>query len=382
MPQNKKHHFVPRFYLKRFSQDSRSINLFNLKSGKKVLGASLRGQCYRDYFYGKEPAIEKALAMTESEIAELFRLFDRRSAPPPFASAAHFSLLIHILMQHGRTTYAADALNEMVDKLTKNVFGTKFREEGIDLEKFVIGMKNAPQFALGTNVSAYPLLMDLRVKLLIDQTSEGFITSDNPVVLYNQFLNFRQYGSNCGFPSKGLQIFFPLDHRKLMVLFDDRVYRFGPDANETIEVTVNRDVYELNTLQMCSANENIYFWNKDFRPDLLHRKARPFLRSNKITIRKSKARPEGGGTSQLIGGSMEDIKTNLSVSFVSLRRSARRWREEFRHLKRQPLVVPRDKDLLQSFRDFQKACKRKEYQGSEFLKFVSDREGREHDAWR
>src|ERR1700761_6954191 len=50
MPDNKKHHFVPKFYLTRFSDDGKSINAYVLKSSKKVLSANLANQCYRDYF--------------------------------------------------------------------------------------------------------------------------------------------------------------------------------------------------------------------------------------------------------------------------------------------------------------------------------------------
>ena len=73
MPSNKKHHYVPRFYLKNFSCDSRSISLFNIKAQKIVAEASLKSQCYRDYFYGKEPTIEKALGDMEVIAAQITR---------------------------------------------------------------------------------------------------------------------------------------------------------------------------------------------------------------------------------------------------------------------------------------------------------------------
>jgi len=60
--ENKKHHYVPLFYLKRFSPDGKSINLYNLRSTRTIYKAKLKNQCYSDYFYGKEPDIEHALA--------------------------------------------------------------------------------------------------------------------------------------------------------------------------------------------------------------------------------------------------------------------------------------------------------------------------------
>lgn len=376
MPRNKRHHYVPRFYLKRFSTNERSVNLFNLKSGKKICGASLREQCYRDYFYGKDLTVEKALSLTESEIADLMRVIDEKRSPPPFASPAHFELIIHILMQHGRTKYTANAMTELVDKFTKLIFRAQLKAEmGIDLDQFNIGYKDTPRLAVGVAVSAYPLLMDLQSKLLIDRTGEGFITSDHPVVLYNQLLSFREHGSNCGFSSKGLQIFLPLHKEKLFVLYDGATYRVGADSKQVVEIDNPRDIYELNTLQMCSANENVYFTDSTFNVHALYRKARPYMRSSKIVVRKSLPRPEGEGTSELIGGSMSDIRTNLALSFVTLRKSARRWRVDFRSQRVQPVVVTRNEALFEAYRDFTAACARQEYDPSEFMEFMAEREG-------
>lgn len=62
MPSNKKHHFVPRFYLRRFSADGVSINLYNVPSGRSIFRANRKNQAYRDCFYGKELEVEHAIA--------------------------------------------------------------------------------------------------------------------------------------------------------------------------------------------------------------------------------------------------------------------------------------------------------------------------------
>src|SRR5690348_5258430 len=123
MPHNKSHHYVPAFYLKRFSADKRHINLYNLRSRKQVSWAKLSKQCCKDYFYGKEPTIEKTLAATEGEIAALLRQVDEKQSLPPPGSPAHLALIIHILMQYGRTQYTVDAMNEVVDNVLKQIYG-------------------------------------------------------------------------------------------------------------------------------------------------------------------------------------------------------------------------------------------------------------------
>jgi len=78
MPQNKKQHYVPKFYLKRFTPNERLINLYNLKSRRNIIGASLSSQCYKDYMYGKD-------GRCDAEISEWSPL-KRCSAVTPKAS--------------------------------------------------------------------------------------------------------------------------------------------------------------------------------------------------------------------------------------------------------------------------------------------------------
>jgi hypothetical protein len=88
----------------------------------------------------------------------------------------------------------------------------------------------------------YPLLLDLHNKLLINKTSVEFITSDHPIVMYNQLLTFRTFGSNCGVACKGLQIFYPLDPKKVLMLYDGQIYRVG-SKRIAIDITNPQDEY-------------------------------------------------------------------------------------------------------------------------------------------
>jgi hypothetical protein len=83
MPDNKRHHYVPRFYLKRFSPDERYLSLYNIKRKIVIPNAKLYEQCAKNYFYGKTPEAEKALGGAEGEIANLFRMIDQAQLPPP-----------------------------------------------------------------------------------------------------------------------------------------------------------------------------------------------------------------------------------------------------------------------------------------------------------
>ena len=63
MAEKKRQHYVPRFHLKLFSEDGVSINLFNIKTGKIIEKAAIKGQCQEDYFYGKDLKVETGLSL-------------------------------------------------------------------------------------------------------------------------------------------------------------------------------------------------------------------------------------------------------------------------------------------------------------------------------
>jgi len=371
MPHNKKHHYVPRFYLKRFSSKGRNISLWNITSQRKVLSANLKNQCYKDYFYGKDPQTEAALGDIESHSANIFRLIDQHLLPPNQWSEHHALLIPYILTQHGRTAYLADAVNEMNDQIVKHLYGPKAEAEGVDLSNITIGIQEAAQFSLAITTQCYPILMDLGCALLINETDVEFVTSDNPVVLYNQLFSFRRFGSNTGFSSKGLQIFFPISPDKTLLLYDLAVYSVGNKQSSAVKVNSTRDVFEINTLQMCSAYQNIYFQNADFNIEALHRKAAPFRRQRKSSLDVFPGRKTKHHSEEIIATSLEDVKTNLVLSFVRIKKGVKRWRDKFQKQKSQPAAVVRNQELLDDHREFLDKVDSKEYQPGDFYNFIN-----------
>ncbi len=373
MPDNKKHHFVPRFYLKRFSSDGRSISLLNIKNNMKIGSANLKNQCYKDYFYGQDLKVEKSLGIVENHAANILRLIDEYQTLPPYDSEDYIILVLYVLMQHSRTTYSVDVLNDMSDKLMKHLVGPKAAAEGIDLSKFTIGLKEPAQYSLGIVSQSYPLLLDLACKLILNATSTDFVTSDNPVVLYNQLLSFRNHGSNTGFTSKGLQIVFPISSKKLLIFYDHESYSVGRASEPFVNVTCLRDVYELNTLQMTSAYENVYFKNSEFDIEPLVRKASPFRRNKKSNMSIFPGEETESTRSEFIASSREDIRTNLVISFIRVKKSTKTWRTKFKKQKTQPAVVVRNREFVDEHDKFLKKVESGEYKYGDFFTYLSQR---------
>ena len=169
MPQNKRQHYVPRFYLKRFSPDGKSINIWHLPGKEKITSASLRDQCYKDYFYSKQLDVEKGLSINEEHTAYLLEVIEKRCVLPPPLSPEHLAIILYITMQHGRTKFAADQVNDMHDQVFKHLHRQPLKLKGIDIDQFDITINDAPIFTLGMIVQCYPLLLDLAYKLLVEQ---------------------------------------------------------------------------------------------------------------------------------------------------------------------------------------------------------------------
>lgn len=373
MPENKKHHYVPRFYLKRFSSNSKSINLWNISSEKKVLAANLKNQCYRDYFYGEEPGPEKALGTIEGQAAEIFRRIESSGCPPPPKSVDHLNLIMYIAVQHLRTKQSVSKLQDMTDKMTQEAFGPVAEQDGVDLTKIKIGFSEPGLLAVQTALEGYPLLIDLAYKLIINHTASEFITSDNPVVTYNQLFRRENVTGNSGFGSKGLLVFLPLSPRYCLVLYDYDIYRIGKAREWSVDVTDERDIHEVNTLQTCNAEDNIYFSDDAFNIEALIRKSAPFRNDASVKVHTFPGEKDGKRQSKYIVTTLPEIKTNFSVSFISTKKGAKKWYEKFRRGRLRPAAVPRNKELSNDYQEFRELKKAGKYGPMDFFRFIHDK---------
>jgi hypothetical protein len=83
MAQHKRHHYVPKCYLRPFSLSSsgKAINLYNIPTQRAIMNAPVKGQCARDYFYGEadDLRLEKALQIIEGAYARSIRKMEAQA---------------------------------------------------------------------------------------------------------------------------------------------------------------------------------------------------------------------------------------------------------------------------------------------------------------
>jgi hypothetical protein len=99
--------------------------------------------------------------------------------------------------------------------------------------------------------------------LLLNETSMEFITSDDPVVIHNQWCEGVTHTGVLGWNARGFQALFPISPSELLVLFDPLIYRVGNSHRATRATIVQNecDVEVFNAFQIHNADENVYFAN-------------------------------------------------------------------------------------------------------------------------
>lgn len=315
MAEKKNQHYIPKFYLKIFSnnKDKKSIGVWHVEGEKYIKSGSIKSQASEAYFYGKDLELENAFGDFEGYIALLIKHLIENESPPQYYSVAHQDLLAFIIILNKRTKFAADELNEGTDKMMKSVLKHDAKLKN-HLEGFTIKSSNAPLESLGLAMMSHPVTVDLKFKLLKNNTEIPFIISDNPVILFNQFLQSRNWiGGRNGLAQTGLQIFFPTSPHHMLVFYDGSLYKCGNKKEKTVILKDKNDVNEFNALQLINSNEAIYF-NERISETYLRNLSfsnKKYRNKNKIDLKELKK----------IGGDPDDMNYMMWISSPHIKKT-------------------------------------------------------------
>ncbi|CAG0996748.1 hypothetical protein BURK2_02724 [Burkholderiales bacterium] len=346
MSEKKRQHFVPKFYMRQFSPDTsvpvrdrKTVNILNLHQGKLIRNVGLKEQCYRDYFYGKDLIRENQFAELEGLTQPVFSRVVANRELPAYGTVDHLVMVLFTHAQAFRTEQAARRIKETDDKVNTEIMRMANVSDRAKL-KALVTHDNHVNAALAYSQKHYSLLLDLECKLLVAGAGLEFATSDHPAVLYNQLFEFWDGSSHTGLGSVGLQIFYPLSPKLTLVMFDSKVYNYGSREERVIHVKSKRDVRALNTLQVVSASANVYFQTDACEPFVALQQGRPFIRKE---LAKLIVVPEPAGLR--IGITAYDVKTNLNLSFIHIRRDGKAFVERFKAASPKPDKLIRSRGL-------------------------------------
>lgn len=262
MPENKSQHYVPRCHLRPFCADAdgAAINVFNVSRRSAIQGAPARGQCARDYFYGEDRVIEKALQGPEGKYAANLRqaVDDPHSLSKRQLNELRDFALLQTFRSHG---YIEKLLSMAAEH------DTDLATAGPDLpapKPMLKGFRGAMLMAL-SHYSRMPVIVqDLDTCLIISAARLDLITSDDPAIHTNRY-HFQQVRSSAfGFSNSGAMLFLPLSPKLAFMAFDPFVYKVPGRVGNAVVLTHDDDIADLNALQFLHARQNLYFgdWEK------------------------------------------------------------------------------------------------------------------------
>lgn len=254
MASYKNQHFVPRCYFKPFSvnRGGFAISVFNLDRSMGIESASIRGQCARSYFYGKDLSLEKLLQFSEDTYANTIMDIDE----PGYAlTPADASVIRHFAyLQHYRTEAtakrAAISMSEVADMAWNGEAPADWRTTTQD----------ALHMGMRAFADTMHIIDDLKVCLVRNVTTRPFITSDNPAVMTNRWYaqNPKAKGLSGGAGSAGALVFLPLTPSILALIYDGGVYSITNSGGWTT-VYKSSCAEAFNEHQFLNCSANVYF---------------------------------------------------------------------------------------------------------------------------
>ncbi|MDE2823084.1 MAG: DUF4238 domain-containing protein [Chloroflexota bacterium] len=244
----RQHHYVPRFYLRRFKSRCRRINLHNIQRGLTIVDASIKHECAKPDYY-RSDRIESALAELERRAAvTIMAMCDSEREYDPDTLRQFIAVqLLRTPSYTMRTAMTQAKFQELLSGET--VDGESMRENLFD----AVEATDLPVFNLQMSDDIAEAMRDLK-SIVVETATNTFITSDNPAFKYNQYLQKIQDHGTTGLQQTGIQVFLPLSPRHVLVMYDKNVYDYVKKQSPT-----EADVEALNGLQVISASNNLYF---------------------------------------------------------------------------------------------------------------------------
>ncbi len=278
MAERKNHHYVPKFYFRRFSQDEKSICLLRREGGEVMSSAAIKHQASKNKFYERDD-IEKALGDVEGQANKALKQLAAVQSPMELSEEAVYMVLVWVALQNARTVQARVRAQPMNDRLTQLLLEVEInKQDDLSQEEKVRMIADLPSIG-GDQVnlqlmemqiameSGPPALRDLSPLLLENKTNRPVIFGDAPCVFYNAHLFFfMKLRGVLGYESPGLMVILPLSPKLLLILLDDGAYEVKRARANRVDVRDLQDVAALNTLQLHAAAECVYFHEMAFAP--------------------------------------------------------------------------------------------------------------------
>lgn len=291
MAEKQNQHFIPRFLLRNFSSSSeKCINSYVKTINEKRYDISISTQCSRKYFYGKDLEIENKLAELETTFSRKLKQIINTSEN--LTAKDKIAIYSFIGLQIARTVKNIDDIRTN-DEYIKKIQNYKVKNECDGTYLFNKVQKTIIE------------ICDLEIKILKNNFKSGFIISDNPIIIYNPYLE----NLNRQVTLIGTIIILPYSNEHIILLYDKEVYT----EDSFKKIGTIEDVDNLNLLQFIFSDKNIYFSN-NIKIEKIDEYIKRFDEEYKDTIVK---RAHCGEMAMV---STEKKYKKLQLSFIKIRK--------------------------------------------------------------
>ena len=254
----RRQHYVPKFYLRNFSENKKSVGIYLFKGKKIIEYGSINDNLWKEYFYGEDAVVENKLAEYEGRWNDIISAIIETGRLPD-ANSDLVWLRYFILISSARTLKRGNQINDDYTTLIKKLLEVEEPElfkrvmsagEGgfsVKMNYPALPFINAAQQCL-------PLVVDLKIDLLINRSAIDYVTSDNPTVFYNQLFQEKNLSRGFGWGEYGIQFIIPVSPRIAICMYDSEVY----NMKEKI-VNSNSTINKLNEFFLNNSDELIVF---------------------------------------------------------------------------------------------------------------------------
>ena len=245
MAKYKNQHYVPWFYLKNFSfNEDKSLGYYSKKKDCFIPEVSSKNQCRKKYYYGEDAIIENTLSIIETDHSLLLSRILSEFRVPERNSKEHIDLLHLVSLLYLRNPDIINAKKVLIE----TIYGHSTDVIEV-IHRSFLGFENV------TNS-----ISNLEYILLHNDSDIPFVTSDYPIIRFNQYMRSKNLDiSDLGYSVKGIQILLPLSPKLCLLLFDDVYYDIVESSKKIYSIDSRNEIDSINALQLYNTGDKLYF---------------------------------------------------------------------------------------------------------------------------
>lgn len=311
-------HFVPQFYLRKFSNNKKNIGMYRLNTKEFIPNAAIKSVGGRDFLYGKDGFLEKWFSKLETIWSKILgNIIENEEISNN--SEDYTYLLMFIYLSDIRTAQVADYQNALLQEYSEFIIKNdkRFENSNLDPKKIEYTIPNLVNIEIMPNIINNSM-KDLYLFILKNNSEIDFITSDCPVVKYNLLFNERNYIRNYGYQQMGFQCFIPISNKLCLCLMDPIPYNIKCTDTSIINLNNSNLVFELNKLFVENSDEVIFF-SERYDENSIKR-----LIKSKPIVKKQKVHKFGTDKNCVIAYESKSVHIDIKMPYFKVRKEFKR----------------------------------------------------------